>query len=1053
MIDSDSAVSLLERLGISDNSGAASRIGTQWDRKLPEHSGDPHAGLIVKSRQDRTQYGFIPGGDDFPECFKDKLLKESLDYENQSILRIWYREADPEYPGCGTRRFHLLPDILKKNREFLRTVLARTGDSTVITRWAHDDLKKDPVFMASVVRINIDVLEGLSVHGPMDVLKNDEFMMKAVQRNGNVLHHGIEAPNVYRDDREYMYKMIVERNKLSNSPRAVDIIQYCWKKRGYEGLLGNKEFMLDVLQWESSNHNGSMSAMQYCAPSLKAYPTKDHPNPLGTEFVYACMTMNWKAFEYLPKEWKTNKDFVKGQVQSGNANLIKFGIKQWDDVNDLAAMANPLLLKYIMHVDPHYDLRWNKSAKGSLREEYDPLLWNALCKRAIAVNPRALRHAGELKKKFDVIMFAVKKFPEALRYADRKMRANFQIVMAALAAGNESGTNCPFRFASRKLRDTREVCWAALKKDGYSLAHASRELQDEFFTVCFAISRTPDAIKYASDRVKRLIQSRTERITLPTGYPSGPITVSQCDFVWVQNPPNIPTGSIFIIEFQGNTEGQGNRLRYLVPNQGFREHYPVELDMLPQNDTPSEDGTDVLALGDRDTDSRGLDEASAGGFDDGLDEASAGGLDAGLDEASAGGAAASATGMHLDIPLDIVAPTLALAVEDADATGKPASGGLDAGFGAGPDGEFNGGFDHFQQDLQQDLQQDFLRPDYREVMSIINEAPRVFDSMGGMVEFTEPQLQDFLSSFAADPGPPPARLYDQLDSQDSTIPSAGYDRDVEVDPVGSGTDTPTVTAMLAVGFRPPRFSAPRGALASQNDPSSAAGILSAEDARAHATGVTEGIVIGSDSTIHFDPPARNTRFQLRASNYYGALLPVASDGVQGVLDAFVDVGRRANSGSAVTLQGRTNAATVLLDDARDERDRRLENRRRLDNARRLYESNYRLLRARSSEAAGAAASAAASIHTVSEPADGQSIEINIFNFHSMRYDIAATIKSWPDKAKRDRMKAHGGLVWKVTYSVTKQVLGLTLDEFDFAETLHCCPWRGNCFSNRPPDGI
>ena len=54
-----------------------------------------------------------------------------------------------------------------------------------------------------------------------------------------------------------------------------------------------------------------------------------------------------------------------------------------------------------------------------------------------------------------------------------------------------------------ELRDCKEAARIAMRVNGYSLMGASKRLRDDIFIVREAIKQNPNALEYASDRLKR----------------------------------------------------------------------------------------------------------------------------------------------------------------------------------------------------------------------------------------------------------------------------------------------------------------------------------------------------------------------------------------------------------------------------------------------------------------------------------------------------------------------------------------------------------------------
>lgn len=115
--------------------------------------------------------------------------------------------------------------------------------------------------------------------------------------------------------------------------------------------------------------------------------------------------------------------------------------------------------------------------------------------RRVRKNGRELLHLGAFKDDREIVLAAVKRDSEALRWADPAQRADRSVVLAAVTAFPKA-----IQFAST-FRDDRKIALAAVSRDGNALQYL-RALQNDKEVVIAALRNSPKALQYASKRLQ-----------------------------------------------------------------------------------------------------------------------------------------------------------------------------------------------------------------------------------------------------------------------------------------------------------------------------------------------------------------------------------------------------------------------------------------------------------------------------------------------------------------------------------------------------------------------
>jgi len=126
----------------------------------------------------------------------------------------------------------------------------------------------------------------------------------------------------------------------------------------------------------------------------------------------------------------------------------------------------------------------------------------------------ALKYASEeLRANKEILLEAVKNDGEALNFASEELRANKEIVLAAVNVNGDV-----LEYASKELQADKEVVLCAIKECGYALNFASEEFQADKDIVMMAISTYVPAIDCASEELRRDKEIIQKIITILKSY-------------------------------------------------------------------------------------------------------------------------------------------------------------------------------------------------------------------------------------------------------------------------------------------------------------------------------------------------------------------------------------------------------------------------------------------------------------------------------------------------------------------------------------------------------
>jgi hypothetical protein len=127
-----------------------------------------------------------------------------------------------------------------------------------------------------------------------------------------------------------------------------------------------------------------------------------------------------------------------------------------------------------------------------------------ILKESIQVNPLNFRYVSllELRKDLrmlrndlDVVLSAVSRCGQQLKYASTDMRDNYDVVLAAVRANDGDSI---LSFASERMRNERAIVQSAIEKNGLDLQYASNLLKSDFEMCLKAVSNNYKSFAHVS---------------------------------------------------------------------------------------------------------------------------------------------------------------------------------------------------------------------------------------------------------------------------------------------------------------------------------------------------------------------------------------------------------------------------------------------------------------------------------------------------------------------------------------------------------------------------
>ena len=159
--------------------------------------------------------------------------------------------------------------------------------------------------------------------------------------------------------------------------------------------------------------------------------------------------------------------YVKGSIQIKHPEIVESAIRK-----------DGRLIEYVQR---------------TFREKPD------LIDTALDTNPLALKYAigDAITGNFNIVMKAVRKDGENLKYASDALKDNNQIVFEAVKHSDSA-----LQHASLRLRNDDEIVLAAVKRQGHQLMDASGRLQGDRNTVIEAVKNNHSALEFASKELR-----------------------------------------------------------------------------------------------------------------------------------------------------------------------------------------------------------------------------------------------------------------------------------------------------------------------------------------------------------------------------------------------------------------------------------------------------------------------------------------------------------------------------------------------------------------------
>ena len=223
-------------------------------------------------------------------------------------------------------------------------------------------------------------------------------------------------------------------------------------------------------------------------------------------------------FKELSHKYRSDREIAMAAVKNNGYNLYYVSEELTDD-------------KELVLLAVKYDGECLSFASDRLRDDYDvvkaALNSDNYNRRPFDLYPVSLR----LRDNKEIIMAAVKKKGENLRYASDRLKDDKEVVLAAIKNGGSAigiskrlkndedvamaaiDNGESLSHFENKISDNRDIVMHAVKKHGFDLVHASERLKDDIEVVKEAIKQNPKAIEFASDRVKKEIEKERVQAT------------------------------------------------------------------------------------------------------------------------------------------------------------------------------------------------------------------------------------------------------------------------------------------------------------------------------------------------------------------------------------------------------------------------------------------------------------------------------------------------------------------------------------------------------------
>ena len=109
---------------------------------------------------------------------------------------------------------------------------------------------------------------------------------------------------------------------------------------------------------------------------------------------------------------------------------------------------------------------------------------------AVSKDGDALRYAAEeLKGDREIVLAAVSRYGLALQHATEELKGNLEIVLASVSKDGRA-----LEYVTEELKGDREIVLAAVSQDGLALNHATNGLKSDEEMMRHALERSPDRL-------------------------------------------------------------------------------------------------------------------------------------------------------------------------------------------------------------------------------------------------------------------------------------------------------------------------------------------------------------------------------------------------------------------------------------------------------------------------------------------------------------------------------------------------------------------------------
>ena len=405
-------------------------------------------------------------------------------------------ERRPEW--CGNRETMTLActkeaTLLEQAAVFLRddeTVVAaalracKPGGGEVL-KWVSERLRGDEALVTIAVTRDGDNLE----HASEAMRANRSVVLCAVAEWGLALRH---ASDELRDDRDVVLQACGPNSGVGYyddegpltfaSERLRDdreIALVAVSEHGAALELLSAELRNDEAIVHAAGENDSYAAILYGNERFRD----------DADFVIKMVKEVSDVAEHISERLLDDGDFMRRMiVELRDGDVLVHGSERLRSQKQLALLA----------------LSYDRTICASVLRNLSPALQDDAC----------------------VVLGAVSKDPGSLAYASERLRAERFVCLEAIDSYN-SRQKAPLQFMSPTLRNDHEIVLKSVKKNGFSIQHASAELKDSF-TICVAavkqnglalqkclpskrdapaivheaLRQNPQALKHASERLR-----------------------------------------------------------------------------------------------------------------------------------------------------------------------------------------------------------------------------------------------------------------------------------------------------------------------------------------------------------------------------------------------------------------------------------------------------------------------------------------------------------------------------------------------------------------------